>query len=159
MKTALGHNWLVQQGQLDCTDVKLLLAEHLADMYRTSPEESVHALDLTSLKHESISFWVLRDGKQLAGCAALKQLTPKHGELKSMRTHKDYLRQGVAGVLLENLIQQAKVRGYQRLSLETGSMDFFKPARRLYQRHGFTPCQAFAQYQPDPNSVFMTLTL
>ena len=143
MKTALGHNWLVQQGQLDCTDVKLLLAEHLADMYRTSPEESVHALDLTSLKHESISFWVLRDGKQLAGCAALKQLTPKHGELKSMRTHKDYLRQGVAGVLLENLIQQAKSPGISKAKSGNRQYGFFQTRTTFVPKAWFYTVSGF----------------
>jgi len=153
------NHWSIHQGQLQHQDVQQLLGQHLADMYKTSPKESVHALDLDGLQQQHLSFWVVRDAQQLVGCGALKQLSPKHGELKSMRTHQAYLRQGVAQTLLDFLLEQARSRGYQKVSLETGSMDFFKPARNLYRKYGFVECQAFADYSADANSIFMRLVL
>ncbi|WP_394202891.1 GNAT family N-acetyltransferase [Shewanella waksmanii] len=146
----------ISVGDLTHPQVIALLEEHLQDMHSTSPAESVHALDLTELKQSSVTFWTLWQGDQLAGCAAVKQLTPEHGEIKSMRTATAFRQQKVAATLLKHLLRQAKSRGYQRLSLETGSMDFFIPARKLYQSFGFEECGPFADYQLDPNSVFMT---
>jgi putative acetyltransferase len=139
--------------------IAALLAEHLRDMYATSPAESVHALDLDQLRHSDITFWTVWDGSSLAGCAALKQLDARHGEIKSMRTASAYRRRGVAAFALQHLLAEAKRRGYQRLSLETGSVEYFAPARRLYARFGFSECGPFADYVRDPYSVFMTLPL
>jgi len=100
-----------------------------------------------------LSVW---NGAELAGCGALKELDKQHGEIKSMRTAYKYQRQGVGSKMLRHLIQEAKRRGYRRLSLETGSMDYFEPARRLYASFGFGLCGPFASYVVDPNSVFMT---
>lgn len=133
-----------------------LLQAHLADMYATSPPESVHALDIEALKHPSITFWCAKQGDIVLGCVAIKQLTPTHGEIKSMRTAAMARNQGVASTLLLHILDVAKSRGYQRLSLETGSMDFFASARRLYERHQFDYCDPFADYELDPNSLFMT---
>src|SRR6476469_5352753 len=99
------------------------------------------------------------DGNNLAGCAALKELDEQHGEIKSMRTAYEYQRQGVASRLLQHLIEESKSRGYRRLSLETGSMDYFDPARSLYARFGFSFCAPFGCYREDPNSTFMTKQL
>ncbi|PSW21696.1 N-acetyltransferase [Photobacterium sanctipauli] len=139
--------------------VLTLLEEHLADMYATSPPESVHALDVEGLKAPSITFWSARVDNVPLGCIAMKQLDDKQAEIKSMRTSTSSRGQGVATQLLAHLIVEAKARGYQKLSLETGSMDFFKPARRLYQKHGFTYCEPFGDYSYDPNSLFMELYL
>ncbi len=139
--------------------IAALLAEHLHEMKQISPPESVHALDLEGLRRPEITFWSVWDGNRLAGCGALKQLTRAHGEVKSMRTALAYRRQGVAGRLLEHIMAEARRRGYVRLSLETGSMPHFEPARRLYRKYGFTDCAPFANYVPDPNSVFMTRRL
>ncbi len=136
-----------------------LLEEHLADMRRVSPPESVHALDLDGLRKPEVTFWTVWDGGTLAGCGALKELDPRHGEIKSMRTAADYQMRGVASLLLGHLIEEARRRGYRRLSLETGSMTFFEPARRLYARFGFRTCEPFAGYREDPNSVYMTREL
>ncbi|MDF4797644.1 GNAT family N-acetyltransferase, partial [Vibrio parahaemolyticus] len=136
-----------------------LLEEHLQDMYATSPPESVHALDVSKLKLPSITFWTGWDGEQLLGCVAMSQLEDGHAELKSMRTTPSARKQGVASRLLNHVIEQAKHQGIQRLSLETGSMAFFEPAHRLYEKHGFVYCEPFGDYQPDPNSRFMTLAL
>lgn len=140
-------------------EIAALLTEHLRDMHATSPPESVHALDLSALRAPGISFWTAWDGAQLAGCGALKKLDSGHAEIKSMRTASTHRRKGVAATVLAHLIAVARQRGYRRLSLETGSMDFFEPARQLYARHGFTYRAPFGDYAEDPNSVFMTLAL
>ena len=140
-------------------DVRLLLDEHLADMFATSPAESVHALDHSALAAPEISFWTAREDGGLLGCGALKLLTPAEGEIKSMRTTAVARGRGVAALLLTQIMADARQRGIERLSLETGSEEFFAPARRLYARHGFTDCPPFADYSLDPLSVFMTLDL
>ncbi|WP_454828461.1 GNAT family N-acetyltransferase [Pseudoxanthomonas wuyuanensis] len=140
-------------------EIATLLLEHLQDMARHSPPESVHALDLDKLRQPDITFWSGWRGGELAGCVALKQLDPEHGEIKSMRTAAAHLRSGVAAELMRHVLAQAVQRGYRRLSLETGSMAAFAPARALYTRFGFVECGPFADYVEDPYSVFMTLTL
>lgn len=144
---------------LASAQVIALLEVHLAAMYRQSPACSVHALDLAGLRLPDVTFWGVWDGDDLAGCGALKELTPEHGELKSMRTDARYLRKGVASRLLMHMIDEAQARGYRRLSLETGSQADFEPARALYARFGFRDCAPFADYVLDPNSVFMTKVL
>ena len=140
-------------------DVYALLQEHLKSMFALSPPESVHALDVSALKQDGISFWTIRDGSQLLGCGALKTLSPEHGEIKSMRTAANYRRQGAGRALLEHIIQVAKSRGLMRLSLETGTAQSFIPAQRLYASAGFLACGPFGDYKVDPHSVFMTLDL
>ncbi|AWG87034.1 GNAT family N-acetyltransferase [Vibrio parahaemolyticus] len=149
----------IEIDDLERPQVLALLEEHLQDMYATSPPESVHALDVSKLKLPSITFWTGWDGDQLLGCVAMSQLEDGHAELKSMRTTPSARKQGVASRLLNHVIEQAKHQGIQRLSLETGSMAFFEPAHRLYEKHGFVYCEPFGDYQPDPNSRFMTLAL
>jgi putative acetyltransferase len=147
-------------------DVRALLDEHLADMYATSPPESVHALDLAALLAPSVTFLTARgaDGT-LLGCGALSELAPTtpgspgHGELKSMRTARAARGRGVATAVLGRLVELAAERGYGRVSLETGTQEFFAPARRLYARHGFAECGPFGRYVLDPHSVFMTREL
>jgi putative acetyltransferase len=138
-------------------DVRQLLDEHLVDMYATSPAESVHALDPVALAEPNITLWTAREDSVLLGCAALLRLSPKEGEIKSMRTTNVARGRGVASMLLGRILDEARTREFERISLETGSEEFFAPARRLYRRHGFTPCPPFSDYQLDPNSVFMTL--
>ena len=137
-------------------DVARLLQEHMKDMIATSPPESVHALDVDELKVPHITFFSGWDQDSLLGCIAIKTLTSKHAEIKSMRTAKNARNKGVASGLLEYAITFAREQGYQRLSLETGSMAFFQPARALYKKYGFEYCQPFSDYQPDPNSRFMS---
>jgi len=150
---------IIREDDLAGPEIRALLEEHLAHMRRTSPPCSVHALDLDRLRRPGITFWTAwRDG-DLAGCGALKALDARHGEIKSMRTAAAHLRQGVASRMLVHIVDEARRRGYARLSLETGSMDAFVPARTLYARHGFTTCPPFADYVEDPNSVFMTRAL
>ena len=148
---------LIRVDDLGGPEIALLLEDHLRDMRTTSPPESKHALDLESLCKPDITFWTIWDGTQLTGCGALKALDTQHGEIKSMRTVTARQRQGVASSLLRHIIAEARQRDYRRLSLETGSMPFFAPARQLYTNFGFAPCAPFATYKDDPNSVFMTL--
>jgi putative acetyltransferase len=136
-----------------------LLKEHLREMALHSPPESVHALDIKALQQPKMTFWTAWEGDELLGCGALKELDPQHAEIKSMRTASAHLRKGVARNLLDHIIGEAKSRGYQRLSLETGSPKVFEPAQRLYIGFGFTYCDPFADYVEDPYSVFMTLEI
>ena len=149
----------IEIDDLSGTDVAELLAEHLTDMYATSPACSVHALDLDALRAPSVTVWTARRDGALLGCGALKELGRRHGELKSMRTAAAARGQGVGSAVLQHLLAVARERGYARVSLETGSQPFFEPAHRLYARHGFVACEPFGDYVPDPSSVFMTLEL
>ncbi|MGX5716641.1 GNAT family N-acetyltransferase [Arthrobacter sp. MAHUQ-56] len=145
-------------------DVHQLLSEHLADMFATSPAESVHALDHSALSAPSITFWTAREDGKLLGCGALKLLDAAGdaapcGEIKSMRTASDARGRGVATFMLQHILDDARTQGLERVCLETGTEDYFAPARRLYARNGFTECPPFAGYMLDPNSVFMELHL
>ncbi|EJL6400840.1 GNAT family N-acetyltransferase [Vibrio navarrensis] len=149
----------IRVDNLEGTGVLQLLEEHLRDMYATSPVESVHALDVEALKHPSITFWCAEKNGVVQGCIALKELASNHAEIKSMRTATSSRNQGVASQLLSHVVAVAKTRNYEFLSLETGSMDYFLAARKLYEKHGFIYCGPFGDYQPDPNSCFMTRKL
>ncbi len=140
-------------------EIRELLEEHLRNMRRISPPESVHALDIDSLRKPEITFWTVWDNGELLGCGALKELDARHGEIKSMRTASRHLRKGVASRVLRHILEEARLRGYTRLSLETGSQPEFEPARTLYALFGFNYCPPFADYTEDPNSVFMTKEL
>lgn len=147
---------LIRVDDLAGPEIRALLEEHLADMHAISPPESAHALDLDGLRRPEITFWTAWSGNALLGCGALKELSPDHGEVKSMRTARAHRRSGVARAMLAHIVAEARRRGYERLSLETGSMAEFAPARALYERFGFGYCGPFAGYVDDPNSVFMT---
>lgn len=149
----------IRAGSLESPQVIALLQDHLDAMEHTAPPESRHALDISGLRGPGIAFWSIWDGTQLAGVGALQHLSVEHAEIKSMKTASAYLRTGVAKTMLQHLIDEAVGRGYSRLSLETGSMEFFAPARKLYNRFGFRPCEPFGAYLEDPNSVFMTMPL
>ena len=140
-------------------EIGALLNEHLATMHLHSPPESTHALPIEKLRSPDVTFWSVWENGELLGCGALQELDPQHGEIKSMRTVSRHLRKGVARAVLDHIIKEAKRRGYQRLSLETGSMAAFEPARQLYAAAGFVYCEPFADYWEDPNSVFMTMKL
>jgi putative acetyltransferase len=140
-------------------EIAALLEAHLDNSRQWSPPGSIHALDLDRLRAPEITFWTAWDGADLLGCGALKALGPDHGEIKSMHTAARHRGRGVAADLLAHIVAEARSRGYRRLSLETGSMAGFAPARALYARFGFTPCGPFGGYAPDPNSAFMTLDL
>lgn len=138
-------------------EISKLLVEHRQSMFKFSPPESVHALDIEGLRQPDITFWSAWDDGKLLGCGALKELDHSHAEIKSMRTATAHLRRGVARQLLTRIVEEAKERGYDRLSLETGSDPAFEPARELYVSFGFEYCGPFADYVEDPFSVFMTV--
>ncbi|MEZ9399221.1 GNAT family N-acetyltransferase [Vibrio splendidus] len=140
-------------------EVVELLEEHLADMYATSPAESVHALDLDGLKSPEITFFSAWKDSRLLGCVAIKELDTQHAELKSMRTSQFARKSGVASQLLQHVLDTAAVRQYKTISLETGSEDYFKPARNLYEKFGFGYCEPFADYVLDSHSQFMSIEL
>lgn len=149
----------IKKDDLSGAEMIALITEHLQDMYLTSPPESVHALDMDGLKEPDVTLWSGWAAGQLLGCGALKELNLFHGEVKSMRTAKQHMRKGVARRMLSYIIEEARGRGYERISLETGAMETFVPARKLYESFGFEYCEPFADYIEDPHSVFMTKVL
>lgn len=140
-------------------EIAEFLDDHVREMLSITPPESKHALDLEGLRRPEVTFWAVRDGGTVVGCGAIKRLDARHAELKSMRTAVTRKRSGIASLVLGHIIGEARRMGYTRLSLETGSDGFFLPARRLYEKFGFEYCEPFADYVPDPLSVFMTRTL
>jgi len=145
----------------DFSDARVLdlLRVHLTNSRAQTAPGSAHALDVAGLQAPGISFWTIWDDDTLLGCGALKRLNGDHGEVKSMHTAQVARRKGIGTAMLLHIIASARARRMSRLSLETGSWDYFAPARALYARHGFVDCAPFADYVLDPNSVFMTLEL
>ena len=141
------------------TDVRALLERHLGFARETTPPEDVHALDLDGLLEPRVTFFSARRDAELLGIGALKQLDETHGELKSMHTASERRGAGVGRAMVDHLLAVAVGRGYRRVSLETGAMDEFAPARALYRRAGFTTCAPFAQYTVNPFSTCMTMEL
>ena len=150
---------LIKRDDLRGAGIQELLREHLQSMTLYSPAESIHALDLDALRRTEVTFWTVWEGDTLLGCGALQALDAHHGEVKSMRTASSHRRKGAARAMLDHIIAEASRRGYTRLSLETGSHAAFKPAHALYASRGFSFCEPFAPYKPDPYSVFMTRAL
>jgi putative acetyltransferase len=149
----------IKEDDLSGPEIQALLRTHLQNMVAITPPESMHALDLTRLRQPEVTFWSAWTKGELAGCGALKQLDAQHAEIKSMRTVAPKLRNGVATYVLQHIIAEAKRRGVERLSLETGAAEPFAPARTLYAKFGFRACGPFGDYVEDSNSVFMTLEL
>jgi len=149
----------IERDDLSRPEVQNLLREHLANMHELSPPESVHALDLSGLRAPEVTFWTAWDGSVLVGCGALKELSAKHGEIKSMRTPANRRRQGAGRTVLTHIIEVARSRGYERLSLETGPVETFTAAHHLYLAFGFEYCGPFGDYREDPFSAFMSLKL
>ncbi len=139
--------------------VQALVAYHISGMLQQSPPESSHALDVQKLRNPAVTFWSVWEGEQLAGIGALKLLDDKHGELKSMRTAPNYLRRGVASLILRHILLVAHDSCLHRLSLEKGRQAGFTACHQLYLNHGFVDCEPFADYQLDPHSRFLSLTL
>jgi putative acetyltransferase len=140
-------------------EIAEFLDEHIQEMRSITPPESKHALDLDGLRVPEITFWTMLDDGRVLACGALKLLGNDDGEIKSMRVAPDGRRRGAASTLLQHIVAEARRMGLSRLYLETGSFEFFEPARRLYLKHGFEICGPFADYRPDPNSVFMAKSL
>jgi putative acetyltransferase len=147
---------MIEPADFSDPELLALLELHLSAMHENTPPEDVHALDLSGLMAADMSLWVARRNGRLAGMGGMKELDPAWGEIKSMRTHPDFLRQGIAAALLEHVIAEARKRGYRRLSLETGRGEAFEAALSLYRRYGFEYGEAFADYPPESEfSQFM----
>lgn len=150
---------MIERVRLKTPALEDFLTTHQAELAQTAPAESCHALDVDSLLHPTIRLFTAHLGRELISTGALKELGDGHEELKSMRTHPDYRGRGVARRMLDFLLEDAWRRGVSRVSLETGSMDYFEPARALYRQSGFRECRPFGDYAEDPHSVFMTRAL
>ena len=144
------------EGNFDQTDVNELLTKHFIELRAASPEGSTHVLDIPGLKVTSIKFWSLWQDEKLFGCGALKFLNKEHGEFKSIRVHDDFRKKGNGIKVIEHLIGEAKKLSIKRLSIETGAGKFFEPARRLFKKCNFGPCEPFAHYKVDVNSIYLT---
>lgn len=151
--------YVVKKDDLAEPEIQQLLNEHLAGMHASSPPGTVFALPLEGLRRPEVTLWSVWQGEQLCACGALKELEPGHGEVKSMRTRPEFLRKGAASAVLEQILREAKQRGYARVSLETGTGPAFAAAHALYERFGFEPCEAFPPYEPNDFSAFMTRVL
>ena len=149
----------IEVDDLSRFQVHALLEEHLANMYELSPPEQVFALDLNKLRADDITFWTVWEEEVLLGCGALKELTPTHGEIKSMRTTAAARGRGAGRAILAHIISVAQQRGYTKLSLETGTHEAFEPAHNLYRSKGFFKSGPFGSYIPNEHSVFKELQL
>ena len=149
----------ISVADLSSVETKRLIEAHLAHSAESAPATSNHSLAIEALREPRASVWSISDGEALLGCGALYELDARHGEVKSMHTTEAARGRGVGAAMLEHLIAEGRRRGYERLSLETGAMDAYARARRLYARFGFEVCAPFADYVEDPNSVYMTLRL
>jgi putative acetyltransferase len=151
--------YVVGRDDPEAEDVRALLGKHLDFARRHSPPEDVHALDVGGLLADNVSFFSIREDGELLGVGALQQLDESHVEIKSMHTAEAARGRGVGRAMVDHLLAVARSRGHLRVSLETGAMAVFAPARALYASAGFQPCEPFADYHPSRNSVWMTLTL
>jgi putative acetyltransferase len=138
---------------------RTLIARHLHALQGTSPPESFHALDIDKLRHPDVTFWSAWEGNEIAGCGALKRLDSVRGEIKSMRVADDFLGKGIGRAMLQHILAEARRMGLSSVWLETGSVDYFTPAIRLYESAGFVRCGPFEDYVDDPFSIYMTLKL
>ncbi len=144
------------EGNFDDPKVHELLTKHFIELRAASPVGSAHVLDIPGLKVPSIKFWSLYNNDQLLGCGALKFLDKGHGEFKSIRIHDNFRKKGYGVIVINHLISEAKKLDIKKLSIETGAGDFFIPARKLFKSCGFEPCEPFAHYKEDINSVYLT---
>ena len=144
------------EGNFDHPEVNELLIKHFVELRAASPEGSTHVLDIPGLQIPSIKFWSLWNNDLLMGCGALKFLDNQHGEFKSIRIHDNFRNKGNGINVVNHLITEAKKLDIVRLSIETGAGEFFEPARKLFKQSGFKPCNPFAHYKEDINSVYLT---
>ena len=149
----------IRRDDLSSQATRDLVRFHLEAMHAQSPADCVFALDLSGLTAPNVAVWTAWQGEKIAGIGALKNLGDGTGELKSMRTHAHFLRQGVATALLEHIIGVARGKGMTRLSLETGSGSYFEPAILLYRRRGFLDGERFAEYERSAFNQFLHLAL
>jgi putative acetyltransferase len=154
------HPATVIEGDLADPRVAELLRVHIASAAAASCRcYDGHALDASNLDSPDVSFWTIWDEDRLACIGALRELAADHGEVKSMHTAEALRGSGFGSAMLRHILAVARARGYRRVSLETGTSDYFRPARTMYQRHGFAECEPFGDYPRDQNSLFLTLEL
>ena len=144
------------EGNFDHPEVNELLIKHFVELREASPEGSAHVLDIPGLKTSSIKFWSLWENDMLLGCGALKFLNKDHGEFKSIRVHDNFRNKGNGIKIINHLIGEALKLKIKRLSIETGAGKFFEPARKLFKNCNFEPCEPFAHYKKDKNSIYLT---
>jgi len=149
----------IREDDLAGAQTRDLLELHLRGMYDSSPPEAVFALDLSGLQDPAVTMWGAWEGDRLAAIGALKMLGEQEAEVKSMRTHPDFLRRGAAAALLDHVIETARAQGVRRLSLETGRGPAFEPALAMYRRRGFVDGGPFSDYLPNDFSQFLHLAL
>jgi|TARA_B100000678_G_scaffold223466_1_gene191065 putative acetyltransferase len=147
------------EGNFNKPEVNKLLISHFIELSSVSPVDRGHVLDIPGLKNPSIKFWSLWENDQLIGCGALKFLDKEHGELKSIRVADSFRRKGNGFKVINHLINEAKELNIKKISLETGTGNFFTPARKLFDKCGFKVCEPFAHYKKDPNACYMSLLL
>ena len=147
------------EGNFNHSEVNELLTKHFIELRSVSPEGSTHVLDIPGLKVASIKFWSLWENEELIGCGALKFLDKSHGEFKSIRVADKFRKKGFGIKIINHLISEAKKLNIKKLSIETGSGSFFMPARKLFEKTGFKPCEPFAHYKKDPNSCYFSLNI
>ena len=147
------------EGNFNKPEVNKLLISHFIELSSVSPIDRGHVLDIPGLKNPSIKFWSLWENDQLIGCGALKFLDKEHGELKSIRVADSFRRKGNGFKVINHLINEAKELNIKKISLETGTGNFFTPARKLFDKCGFKVCEPFAHYKKDPDACYMSLLL
>ena len=147
------------EGNFDDPQVNELLKKHFIELRSVSPSGSTHVLDIAGLKDQTIKFWSLWEGNELMGCGALKFLNENHGEFKSIRVADQYRGKGYGQKIITHLIAKAKDLKIKKISIETGSGEFFKSARKLFKNFGFKECNPFSHYKIDPNSCYMSLSI
>ena len=147
------------EGNFDNSEVHEFLIKHFIELRSVSPEGSAHVLDIAGLKDPSIKFWSLWEENNLMGSGALKFLDKEHGEFKSIRVSDKFRSKGNGSKVIDHLIYEAKRLSIKKLSLETGSGNFFKPARKLFIKCGFKICEPFSHYENDINSVYMSMLI
>ena len=147
------------EGNFNKPEVNKLLISHFIELSSASPVDRGHVLNIPGLKNPSIKFWSLWENDQLIGCGALKFLDKEHGELKSIRVADSFRRKGNGFKVINHLINEAKELNIKKISLETGTGNFFTPARKLFDKCGFKVCEPFAHYKKDPNACYMSLLL
>jgi putative acetyltransferase len=153
------REWEIHEDDLSGEATRALLVLHLEGMHTNSPPGHVFALDLSGLRASNVTVWSARRSGAICGIGALKQIDEAAGEVKSMRTHPEHLRKGVAAAILEHIIDVARRRGLRTLSLETGRGPAFEPALALYRRRGFIDGEAFGEYERSDFNQFLHLAL
>tara|TARA_B100000989_G_scaffold189527_1_gene142731 strand:+ start:202 stop:657 length:456 start_codon:yes stop_codon:yes gene_type:complete len=147
------------EGNFDNTEVNQLLKKHFIELRSVSPEGSAHVLNIEGLQEKGIKFWSIYENDKLIGCGALKFLDPKHGEFKSIRVADPFRKKGYGKKIIKALIEKSRQLNIENISIETGSGEFFLPARKLFKKFGFTECEPFSHYKTDPNSCYMSLKI